>query len=179
MSGSDKKKDEKEEKGKKGGKSLILIIIIAVVVLGAGGGAAWFFLGKKGDEAADAGGHHEEKKSEKKKGEIPAPAKYFAMDPPFVVNLTGGSEDGPRYLQVEVQLMTRDEEALKHLEENAPAIRANLLMLFSQVKATEIADRAGKEKLQQEALHETQKLMEEETGEECVDELLFTSFVTQ
>ncbi|MGE8226707.1 MAG: flagellar basal body-associated FliL family protein, partial [Stenotrophomonas sp.] len=94
------------------------------------------------------------------------------------VNLSG-PVDGPRYLQVEVQLMTRDPLALAALQTHAPAIRAKLLMLFSQVEPTQIADRAGKEKLQAAALAEVQKLMKAETGQNSADELLFTSFVTQ
>ncbi|WP_254845891.1 flagellar basal body-associated FliL family protein [Xanthomonas axonopodis] len=38
---------------------------------------------------------------------------------------------------------------------------------------------AGKQKLQKSALAEAQKVMTSETGKKCVEELLFTSFVTQ
>ncbi|WP_426804014.1 flagellar basal body-associated FliL family protein, partial [Stenotrophomonas sp. SrG] len=103
---------------------------------------------------------------------------YFGLEPPFVVNLSS-SFDGPRYLQVEVQLMTRDPAALEAIKLHAPAIRAKLLMLFSQVEPAQIADRAGKERLQADSLAEVQKLLKAETGSKGVDELLFTSFVTQ
>ena len=52
-------------------------------------------------------------------------------------------------------------------------------MLFSQVEPTQIADRAGKERLQADSLAEVQKLLKAETGTKGADELLFTSFVTQ
>jgi len=107
-----------------------------------------------------------------------AVAQYFALDPAFVVNLSG-SIDGPRYLQVEVQLMTRDPAALEAIKTHAPAIRARLLMLFSQVTADQIADIAGKQKLQANALAEVQKVLKAETGSNGADDLLFTSFVTQ
>ena len=103
---------------------------------------------------------------------------WAALDPAFVVNLNG-PVDGPRYLQVEVQLMTREPESLVALQTHAPAIRARLLMLFSQVEPAQIADRAGKEKLQASALAEVQKRMKAETGKKTADDLLFTSFVTQ
>lgn len=155
--------------GGKSKKKLLIIVAVAVLVLGGGGAGAWFFL-KKPDAAHG--------KAEAKHAELPKPAQYFAMDPAFVVNLNG-AEDGPRYLQLEVQLMTRDPEELKSITENAPAIRAHLLMLFSQVQAQDIADIAGRKKLQAAALAEAQKLMTAETGKKCVDDLLFTSFVTQ
>jgi len=75
--------------------------------------------------------------------------------------------------------MTRDSLAMTALQTHAPAIRARLLMLFSQVEPAQIADRPGKEKLQANALAEVQKLMKAETGNNSADQLLFTSFVTQ
>ncbi|MDQ1093292.1 flagellar FliL protein [Xanthomonas sacchari] len=172
MSAADKsKKDAKDApEGGKSKKTLLIIVVAAVLVLGGGGAGAFFFLKKP------EGGHA---KAEEKTAEIPKPAQYFAMDPAFVVNLNGGAEDGPHYLQLEVQLMTRDPEELKLITENAPAIRAHLLMLFSQVQAPDIADIAGRKKLQAAALADAQKLMTAETGKKCVEELLFTSFVTQ
>ncbi|WP_268606849.1 flagellar basal body-associated FliL family protein, partial [Escherichia coli] len=104
--------------------------------------------------------------------------QYFALDPAFVVNLNG-PVDGPRYLQLEVQLMTRDPAALEAIKTHAPAIRARLLMLFSQVSPDQIADVAGKQKLQAASLAEVQKVLKAETGSNGADDLLFTSFVTQ
>jgi flagellar FliL protein len=150
-------------------KKLLIIAVAAVLVLVLGGGGAWFFLKKPSAEHG---------KAQAKQNALPKPAQYFAMDPAFVVNLDS-TDDGPRYLQLEVQLVTRDPEEFKQVQENAPAIRAHLLMLFSQVQAKDIADIAGRKKLQAAALAEAQKLMTAETGHKCIDDLLFTSFVTQ
>lgn len=151
-------------------RSMLATVLIAVIAAGGAGGAVWYFTQGHAD-AAPA-------KAKAAATATPAPAQYFALDPAFVVNLSGRL-DGPRYLQVEVQLMTRDPEALPALQTHAPAIRARLLMLFSQVEPEQIADRAGKEKLQAAALAEVQKLMTAETGKKTADDLLFTSFVTQ
>ncbi len=153
----------------RGRKPLLIIALLAVVVIAAAGGGAWYWLSKEDGKPASKA---------PKTSEIPKPAQYFAMDPAFVVNLSGAFE-GPQYLQVEVQLVTRDPEQLKAISENAPAIRARLLMLLSQVQASDITDLAGKQKLQKSALAEAQKVMTAETGSKCVDDLLFTSFVTQ
>lgn len=108
----------------------------------------------------------------------PPPALYLALEPAFVVNLPI-SLDGPRYLQVEVQLMTRDPLALEKLRSNIPAIRARLLMFFSQTDPEQIGDRVGMEALQTSALAEVKTLMQAETGTDAAEALLFTSFVTQ
>lgn len=151
-------------------RPLLVTALIAVLAAAAAGGAAWYFT-----QAAQADA---EGKTAAKPKARPAPARYFALEPPFVVNLNGPA-DGPRYLQVEVQLMTRDNDALDAIRIHSPALRARLLMLFSQVAPEQIADRAGKEKLQAASLAEVQKVLLAETGKKCADDLLFTSFVTQ
>ncbi|HYG05364.1 MAG TPA: flagellar basal body-associated FliL family protein [Stenotrophomonas sp.] len=171
MAAAADKNKKADAKDKKSRSPMLMIAIVAVVAAAAAGGGAWYFA-HQGKDDKDAAKHAPATST------VPAPAQYFAMEPPFVVNLNGPI-DGPRYLQVEVQLMTRDPIALKNIESNAPAIRARLLMLFSQVQPAEIADRAGKEKLQAAALAEVQKLLRAETGDKCAQELLFTSFVTQ
>jgi flagellar FliL protein len=161
--------DQEKPKRSKTGLIIKLAVVTAILAACAGGGA-WYWLSASDTESGD--------KSPPKTATIPAPALYFAIDPAFVVNLNG-SDDGPRYLQLEVQLMTRDPIALKQLENNAPAIRARLLLLFSQVQTEQINQRASIEKLQADALAEVHKLMLAETGSKCADSLLFTSFVTQ
>lgn len=173
MAAAADKNKKADAKDKKPSSPLPMIIGAAVVAAAAAGGGAWYFASHGQAEHAEA-----KAKAAPATGTIPAPAQYFAMEPPFVVNMNG-PVDGPRYLQVEVQLMTRDPVALKNIEANAPAIRARLLMLFSQVQPEEIADRPGKEKLQATSLAEVQKLLLAETGAKGAEALLFTSFVTQ
>lgn len=162
-----RKPADPKDKARKPRSPLLTTVLVAVLAAGAAGGGVWYFSGQQVPAKAKTVAPR-----------LPAPAQYFALEPAFVVNLSGDL-DGPRYLQVEVQLMTRDAQALQQLQTHAPAIRAKLLMLFSQVELVQITDRAGREKLQAEALAEVQKLMKAETGKKGADELLFTSFVTQ
>lgn len=155
----------------KAGSKLPLIISVVAVLAAAGAGGGWYWSSRQAAAAEHAA-------AEASKPKLPDPAQYLALEPPFVVNLNGATS-GAQYLQVEIQLMTRDPVALAELERHAPAIRARLLMLLAQQDARGIADRSGKEKLQAQALAEVRKLMRTETGKPGVEELLFTSFVTQ
>lgn len=163
-----RKPAEPKDTGKKPRSPWLITTLVALVAAGAAGAGVWFFT----ERSAAASTPQAAAKAQ------PAPAQYLALEPAFVVNLNG-SYDGPRYLQVEVQLMTRDPLALAQLTQHLPAIRARLLMLFSQVDPDQIAERAGKEQLQIDALAEVQKLMVAETGKKSADQILFTSFVTQ
>ncbi|WP_028917065.1 flagellar basal body-associated FliL family protein [Pseudoxanthomonas sp. J35] len=158
--------------GPAGGGRLPLLVSAVAVLVAAGAAGGWYWSARNAPEAerqAVATPHGPR---------LPAPAQYLALEPPFVVNLDGGLE-GTQYLQVEIQLMTRDPAALADLERHTPAIRARLLMLLAQQTAQDIADRAGKERLQAQALAEVQRLMRAETGKPAAEALLFTSFVTQ
>lgn len=145
---------------------LLLTTLVAVVAAAGAGAGVWYYNQK----------HNTHAPAETVK--TPAPALYFALEPAFVVNLPF-NYDGPRYLQVDVQLMTRDPLALEKIRANAPAIRARLLMFFAQTDPGQITDRAGMEALQNDALSEVQELLKTETGSNSAEALLFTSFVTQ
>lgn len=141
---------------------LVLVLVALTAVAGTAGAVAWYMSGAKAED----------------KPELPAPAQYLALAPAFIVNLEGTGA-GPRYLQVEVQLVTRDPAAVTVLEHHAPGVRARLLMLFAQQTYEGLSTREGKEALQERALEEVQALMVEETGQAQAEGLLFTSFVTQ
>ena len=61
---------------------------------------------------------------------------------------------------------------------NLPVIRNRLVLLFSSQKYRDLLPREGKEKLQQQALEEINKVLEERRKPR-IDGLVFTSFVMQ
>jgi flagellar FliL protein len=150
-------------------KSWLIIAIIAVVVLGGVGGAAWFLLGAKSDPKK---AHAETKKEEH------LPPIYIALDPPFVVNFE--AEQLVRFLQVTVQVMTRDPETAEQLKSNDPVVRNDLLLLLGNQNYHTISSREGKEKLRLQALDAVRKVVKSAGGKpEKVEAVYFTSFVMQ
>jgi flagellar FliL protein len=105
-----------------------------------------------------------------------APAIYFAIDPPLVVNFEEGS--AVRFLQITMEVMARDQKAIDSVQKNVPLIRNNLLLLMSNRNYEELMSREGKEKLRQEALTEIRSVQKKEGGPP-IEDLLFTSFVVQ
>jgi flagellar protein FliL len=153
------------------GKSWLVPVLVAVVLAMAGGAAAAWFLTRPA-EPVDA--EQAEAKADSKRG----PAVYLAIDPGFVVNLA--DENEIRYLQLEIQVMTRDPRLAADLDTHMPMIRNRLLLLFSQQKSADLRTREDKERLQNEALEEVRSVLKSEGGRSGgVEALLFTSFVTQ
>ena len=84
-----------------------------------------------------------------------------------------------RFLQVTLQIATRDPAVIEQVKEHAPAIRNNLVMLFSNQDPAVLNTREGKETLRTQTLEEVRKVLEEQTGEGGVENVYFTSFVMQ
>jgi flagellar protein FliL len=156
-----------EDAAPKKSRKLLIIGIAAFVVL-AGGGAAAFMMMSHSDP---------HKKHEVKK-EPAKPPLYVALDPPFVVNFDG--EQLVRFLQVTVQVLTREPETQELLKVNDPVIRNDLLMLFANQKYEVVAQREGKEKLRMEALKSIKHVVETNGGKpDSIENVYFTSFVMQ
>ena len=159
---------EDAEAKPKGKSKLLMIIIAAVIVLGGAGAGAWYFLSQDTDGKVA--------KAEKKHPDLPA--QYVALDPPFVVNFEASQL--VRFLQITVQVMTRELETVELIKSNDPVIRNDLLLLFGNQKYELIATREGKEKLRKDALESIRKIVQQGGGKpESVEAVYFTSFVMQ
>jgi flagellar FliL protein len=115
--------------------------------------------------------------------ESKGPPIYVPMDPPLVASIE--DKGSIRFLQVTVELMSRDEHVVANLNAHMPVIRNNLLMLLGGQAIPALTNRDEKEKLRQQALVEVQKIMQANPGEGeeehpgKVEDLYFTSFVVQ
>lgn len=155
------------------GKSKKLLIIgIAAVVLVGGGAGGWFFM-QKGSQAEGAAAHAKEAKAD-----AHAAAIYHKFDPPFVVNF-GGVENS-RFLQITVEVQTRDATLPEVLKANEPAIRNDLVLLFSGQQYEALMTTEGKENLRKQTGEVIRKVVAHEGAKpEAVENVFFTSFVIQ
>lgn len=138
--------DVNESKGNK--MTTILLIVLIALVLIIGGAGAWYFLLKD-----DSGSLASDEKVEKVLG----PLQYFTMTPEFVVNFGPGSK--VRYLQIDLQIATRDETALKTVETYRPVLRNDILVILSGQSFDDLKSRSGKEALQQKLLNIINKVV--------------------
>lgn len=105
------------------------------------------------------------------------PANYLPLDPPLVVNFDDNGES--RFLQVSVQVMSRDQKVYEEAKIHAPAIRNSLLLLLGTVNYEMVTTRSGKEELQTMALTTADDVMASLSGVRGLDGLYFTNFVVQ
>lgn len=106
------------------------------------------------------------------------PALYTPLDPPFVVSFDDPN-DGTRYLQLTVQAMARNEQAIAAIKQHAPAVRNAFLFLLSGYKIEELATLEGKEKLRTSMLASAKEILRKNSGDDRIADLYFTSLVIQ
>ena len=153
-------------------KSRVMMIVIVLTALAAGGGGAYFFATK------DSKGPAAQEQGEAKEAEEKLPAQYVKLDPPFVVNFE--AKGMMRFLQVSIEIMTRDPATIDVITKNDPMIRNDLIMLLGNQSYTTISTREGKEQLRAEALKVVAGIIDAEGGDGAkVEQLYFTSFVMQ
>lgn len=152
-------------------KSKLLLIVIAAVVVIGGGLGAWLAL--KPSPVAGSDGKPAEAHASPKAAPI-----YYKFDPAFVVNF--GQEGGTRYLQLTVEAMSRDAAVVEEIKNNEPAIRNDLVLLYSAQQYDTLISAAGKEQLRADTLAAIRKVVAAEgASADAVENVYFTSFVIQ
>ncbi len=157
-----------DEEGKKAGPAkMIIMIVVALVLVAASIGGTLYFSGaleKKHDD------------EEKPLAEV-NPTLYLKLDPEFVVNFS--SEQEVNYVQVEIQLMAREQSYIDLATQNMPAIRNQIILLLSGQKYTELKTPAGKDKLRADMLAKIQEIIGTNPKVPGIEAVYFTMFIMQ
>ena len=163
---------EAETKGGKG--KIIMIAVGAVVLLAAGvfaGPMVQNMMGGGEEPAADAA----EAPAEEPQGKD---AIYQGIHPPLLINFIDERGKG-RFLQISLELLTREESVVEAIKTHTPVIRNNLILLYGDIQYADVSTRDGKAKMLDMALEEINKILEEQTGEQGVEAVYFTNLVVQ
>ena len=157
-----------DEEGKKSGKGkMIILIVVALLLIGGSIGGTLYFSGalnKKDEE------------KEKVLAEI-NPTLYLKLEPEFIVNFSGDQE--VNYIQLEIQLMARQQYYIDQAVQNMPAIRHQILLLLSGQKYSELRTPEGKEKLRGEILSMVQEMLGATPKVPGIEAVYFTMFIMQ
>lgn len=166
--------DEATEGKKSSGKLKWILIGVVGILLAAviGGGVAMFLVGFGNEADVDAA-----------KPSKPARALYTKVrtleGSPYFTVVVASADGRTHYMQLHVEAKSRDDEIVSALTKHMPKIVSVLNQLFSQQSFDELRTVEGKQRLQQAALDEVQRLMQEKIGQPGVEKILFTGFVMQ
>lgn len=167
-------------------KFIILGVVGLLITAGATLGALYFAGILGGDDTtevvADAAAGAEAGAAGKDGKAAPvvnlkAPLIYQNMEPPFIVSFD--SSASVRFMQISMQVASRDAATIERVKTHTPAIRNGLLMLYSSLDPAVLNTRQGKEELLKHSLEEVNRVLTEQSGSAGVESAYFTNFVMQ
>ena len=148
-------------------KFVLIGLVVALLLVTAGG--TWFFL--KGS-ATDV-----DTPAAKEVSKVLPKPQIMSLNPSFVVNLL--NERGTRFLQVDIEVMSREDGVMSRVDDYQVIIRHELIMMFSSLTKDQINSIEGRKQIQQRVVDTINAVLEKETGKGGVEEVYFTKFVMQ
>ncbi|PVZ10396.1 MULTISPECIES: flagellar basal body-associated protein FliL [unclassified Pseudomonas] len=104
---------------------------------------------------------------------------YYSFNPPFVGNYALDGSPRLHVYKADIAVKITGAEAEAAVKHHEPLIRNQLVQLFTQQTAEAMSTMEGKEKLRQEALKQTQQVLNDEEGKPIVEDLLFNNLIVQ
>src|SRR5690606_16614005 len=102
---------------------------------------------------------------------------YLPLDPPFVVNFM--HRGALRYLQVSLEVMYHNQGLIEKVKSNMPAIRNDLILMFSDQEFEELNSLAWQEQVRQQVRDSINRIIALDEGAADRGEVYITSFVMQ
>lgn len=106
------------------------------------------------------------------------PALYEGIHPPLLINFTD-ARGKSRFLQISLELMTREQRVVDAIKNHNAVIRNNLILLYGDIDYETVTTRHGKQQMLADALAEVRKVLAERIGDEGVEAVYFTNLVVQ
>ena len=104
-------------------------------------------------------------------------AIYYGLKPSFITTFEANNRQ--RYFQVDVTLVTRQEEMLEPIIIHQPLIRNKLVMLFASQDYLELQTDAGRRRLRKAATEAVRAIMKREVDDPAIESVIFSQFVMQ
>ncbi len=127
-------------------------------------GTCWLLIGAGSVAAEEEGG---------------SSTNYYALKPAFVANFGTGQTKKLKFLKAEITVRASSGVAINNVMNNDALVRHEIVMLLSKQTEESLTSSKGQETVRKAALEVVQAALKEETGDEQINDLLFTSFVVQ
>jgi flagellar FliL protein len=108
----------------------------------------------------------------------PAVPIYIELRPDFIVNYTT-ENNRLKYIKASITLRASGPQNAGIIEDNMPIVRDGLVIYLSELKSEQVIGALAREESRKGAIVVLNEKLKEETGQEPVLDVLFSSFVTQ
>lgn len=103
---------------------------------------------------------------------------YIELRPDFIVNYTT-QNNRLKYIKASITLRASGAQNAGIVESNMPIVRDALVIYLSELKSEQVIGAIAREESRKGAIQVLNEKLKEETGQEPVLDVLFSSFVTQ
>ncbi|MCK8045053.1 flagellar basal body-associated protein FliL [Shewanella sp. 1CM18E] len=101
---------------------------------------------------------------------------YYGFEPEIVTNYISNRKK-LGYVRISVDLMVKKPEQLVSLERHDPLLRAAIVEILGNQTEDKVKSLTGKEEIRRECYEKINQLLEQETGQPLVVNLLFTKYL--
>jgi len=101
---------------------------------------------------------------------------YYGFEPDIVTNYISNRKK-LGFVKISVELMVKDPDHLLLIEHHDPLLRAAIVEVLGNQAEDKVKSLTGREDIRRECYETVNKLLEEETGQQIVVNLLFTKYL--
>ena len=105
--------------------------------------------------------------------------RYVELQPAFVTNFGVSNNGHLMYVKAVVSVRVAGPTAEAETKYHLPALRNEIVLLLSRQDETAMTTSEGREQLRKQALADLRAVLERETGDPQLKDLLFTNFLVQ
>lgn len=104
---------------------------------------------------------------------------YFGFEPDIVTNYISGNKRTLGFIRITAELMLVDKKYQKAIEHHEPLLLDTIIGIVSKQPEDKIKSLTGREEIRKAILAQLQQVIRRETGEQMIQDILFTKYLYQ
>lgn len=104
---------------------------------------------------------------------------YFGFEPDIVTNYISGNKRTLGFIRITAELMLADKKYQKAIEHHEPLLLDTIIGIVSKQPEEKIKSLTGREEIRKAILAQLQQVIRRETGEQMIQDILFTKYLYQ
>lgn len=104
---------------------------------------------------------------------------YYGLEPDIVTNFLGPNANNLGFVRTTMELMLEDVEHIEAIEHHSPLLRATIIDIIGRQPKDKVKSLTGREDIRRMSLDRLRELMQRETGNPMIKDLIITKFIVQ
>ncbi|WP_017443595.1 flagellar basal body-associated protein FliL [Gayadomonas joobiniege] len=101
---------------------------------------------------------------------------YYGFEPDIITNYIN-NRNKPGYVRLSIELMVEKTDYLNLVEHHSPLLRDAIVEIIGQAPEEQIKSLSGRESLRKQCVDKIKSLLQKETGNPLIRDVLFTNYI--